>query len=70
MNGSIGKLSGAVSAHSAAAKTMQAENDVFIVEIPAGIGSEAATVFRGVIGAESAGTGNLGVDGARPSRYR
>ena len=67
MNRKIGKLSCAVSAHSAASETMQTENDVLIEEIPAGVGSETAAVFRGVIGAQSAGTCNRGVARARPS---
>src|SRR5579872_7133539 len=67
MNRKIGKLAGAVPPHSTASKTVQTKNDVFIKEIPAGVGSDAATIFRGVKGADSTRTCNCRVGRARPS---
>ena len=52
MNRDIGELSGAVTAYSAASEAMQTKNNVLVVEVPAGIGAKASTVFRGVIGSQ------------------
>src|SRR5580658_10977524 len=57
VNREIGELSGAVTAHSAAAEAVQAEGDVTMVEVPAGIDANAAAFLRGVIGLNGAGCG-------------
>src|SRR5579863_9389005 len=56
MDGQIGELGSAVPADSAAAESVQTKHDVFVVEIPASIRSNATTVFGNVVGAFSAGT--------------
>ena len=52
----IGKRSGAVTAYTAAAEAMQTKNNMLVVEVPAGVGAKASTVFRGVIGSQYVGT--------------
>ena len=45
MNRQIGELRRAVAAHSLASKSVQTENNMFVVKVPAGVSSETTTVF-------------------------
>src|ERR1700693_4541371 len=68
MNRQIGELSRAVSADASATKAMQAKHYVFVIEVPASVGSKAAPILRGVIRAGSVGAGTAATAGGAWSR--
>ena len=55
VNRQIGELGGAVTSDAAATETVQAEHDVLVEEVPAGIGADASAFFRGVVGVNGVG---------------